>query len=240
MRQALPSYPVLLIALGAVVSACGPSAPQPKAPERITVKYVVPVLDPVQKDSETQEKGQMVIQTVPVPVMPQRTTVRSCRRIGSGNLLANVIDSKNEPRSEYEVRLTPAYEVPDALRFKILVTNRTSQVVKLESAVLRFKVDEQEYAHPEGISEAVLTPGEKKEFSAGTPSWRTFPSNATLLFGIYGVPTEFDAAGTVTKRENFEWAFKFNSQEKAEDAEVAVSSEQMTHGEANACLRPSR
>jgi hypothetical protein len=72
-------------------------------------------------------------------------------------------------------------------------------------------------------------------YAIHTPPWDAFSQNATVHFGIYGVPTELDAAGTVTKRENFEWTFKFTSREKSEQAQIAVSQQHMTESEANAC-----
>jgi len=81
-------------------------------------------------------------------------------------------------------------------------------------------------------AQTVLAPGQRKELALVAPGLAQFPSGATVAFGLYGVPVAIDQAGTVKKRDNFEWAFVLTMDERSEQAEVTVSSEWLTPDEA--------
>lgn len=221
---------ILLLAIGAS-PACQMQQAPPKAPETATVKYVLPSFMPVNAGTETQERGGVVVQMAPVPFVADRHLVKSCRE-----QQALMITNNQYP---YEVRENPAYDVAQKdVIFRVKVTNRTTQVLKLEGTVFKFIVNDQEVALDQAayapVLSSVLTPSQEKQWEITGPEWRALPTEANAHFDMFGVPTETDEAGNVTKRENFTWTFVFKAEEKAEQAQVPVNVVYMTKEQAAA------
>ncbi|MEY4545865.1 MAG: hypothetical protein RL685_2060 [Pseudomonadota bacterium] len=51
----------------------------------------------------------------------------------------------------------------------------------------------------------VLRPNDTKDFSIQGPAWDSLPRKATIGLSMFDLPTAFDEAGNVTKKENFDW-----------------------------------
>lgn len=216
--------------------ACGPP-PAARGPEQQAVSYREFTLDPVTPGTETQDKVGVVVQAVPLRLAEVARDVRRCRFAGGGSMLDNLTSKSAHDRLEYyEVRTGRVYDAPERLIFSVKVTNRLTQVLKLDSAVVRLNAaDKAVPVDTSGFSEGILVPGQQKEFQLSTDAWQAFPRDAIVHLGIYGVPTEADASGEVTKRDNFEWSFRFKVEEKTETISVPATIVQMTASQAEAC-----
>jgi hypothetical protein len=222
------------IASGGLVASCLP-ATEVKAPESREMTYFMPKLEPIQKGSETQQRGDVVIQLVPRPPEVERGAQQSCRLLGAGDVAYNLTHAGQE-QAKYEVRKIPVYTVPPSVQFVVDVTNRSNQVLKLESAVLRLNINDAEVELRGGdMTKGILAPGEQKKYVLETPASDRFPQGATFHLGIYGVPTQVDPSGSVSKRENFEWSFAFHSERMTERAAVPVTIQYLTPSQASGC-----
>lgn len=218
---------VIIIAHNLV--GCARSKPVSSAKD-LTVTVQVPTFVPAREGQETQERSGVVVQMAPPLFDVNTSTVRTCSQQKSFLVTNN--------QHDYDVEETPTYSVsPEQVVFKVNVTNRTTQVLKLFGAVFTLNVNGQAIALEPQVTQTfvsgVLTPNQSQNFDITGPRWDSLLDNSTINFAISGMPTELDQAGNVTKRENFDWTFMYSLKGKQKQDSVKHSVVTMTPSEAS-------
>jgi hypothetical protein len=245
----------ILTAAGCVMTADRqPETTPPEATTRST-SYPFPMIEPIEADTETQERSGVVVRALPTPFDVKPVPKVSCVAkptdesqsavFGKGNvpLIEITVNPEQEsaPRSPYVLTTDTVYSVtPATLDFEIEVTNRTAQVLKLEGTILRLNIDSREVAlSGEGTQpflNAVLTPNEAMSFVVNGPEWSSLENmvtdGSTIRFTLFGVPIDVDKAGNVTERGNFVWNYRAKIDTRTGEYTHSVEEVQLTDVEA--------
>lgn len=219
---------VLLLLLAGTLAGCPlfaqntSSAPPPQS---VTVSYTMPVLSLVEAGAETQEQGSVVAKMTPPGFAADRVITTKCRQLPALMVVNN--------QYSYEVVRTPVFVVrPSFIEFKVKITNKLPRVLKLEGTIIKFTVNgEERTISSDGYKEflaGVLLPNQEKEFAIQGPEWKTLSNDTVLSLSLYDMCINMDKAGVVTEKGNFEWNFRYTTEQKSSEDSVETEEVQMT------------
>jgi hypothetical protein len=207
----------------AALTACTPvTAP---APERFLFAVDLPEVSPLAQTSSTQRQGGIAITVAAarfdtvgrvectydfprlgfLEVTPEGVTTKTHQEFSEASRVVMGLRAVGAKRADAG---------PPALTFLVTIRNGMSRVFRGAGALVEFRVDN----HVEAVEkssyteflDALLPPGSETQLAIAGPPLGSLPDGSTLGVFLYDVVTAMDAAGTVTKRENFEWYYRVN------------------------------
>jgi len=182
-----------------------------KPPENITVSYQLPVIKPMAKTPQTQTKGSVTISIEIVPFTVDRM-VKQDKTIAPA-------DPTQRGYDIFEVANNPSYKVlPEAIQFIMKIRNANSDVpLHLSQIAFGLFVDGTQWDFPKEFSDTwekgLVSYVAAKEYKIVGPQLSGLYSAQIIFFSLSGVPTSYDGAGMVSKKEKFEWYFECKSEE---------------------------
>jgi hypothetical protein len=181
-----------------------------KPPENITISYALPVIKATAKTTQMQTKGGV---TITVEIVPFNATlgVKQVKTIGYA-------DPKKSGYDVYEVSNTPTYSVtPENIQFNIRIKNNEAVPLKLSDVGFALIVDGTQWSFPTGYlddwNKGLILTGFDKTYTIKGPQLQGLYAAQVVYLFLNGVPTSYDEAGNVTKKNNFEWYFECKSEE---------------------------
>lgn len=196
-----------------MVAGCLPkSSPIPPAPN-IAVSARVPRIVPVPETKEVQRRGGITIALAPTRFDTTSTAACSYGFAKTGFLMVIPAGVSRETHEKLiETRYDELAVSPGHLSFLLTVTNGMSRVFRGAGTLVQFTVDQRvqaaEQASYAEFIEALIPPRGEAQIRLRGPSLTALGEGATLGVLLYDVVVAMDAAGQVTKRENFEWFFR--------------------------------
>lgn len=192
-----------------------PAAPVTPEPKGFASKHPrIVSVDPA-RDNQLRDGVRIIV--TPTPFYFDRLTTTEFR-LQSALVMVNGGPADRRDRSE------PGYG-PEELRFKIRVSNRLPRVVRLAGTAVAFQlagrtinVPHERYAN---FLNGIILPQQEITLDLIGPSVREIVGadlnklpgdSATLALLLYDVVTATDAAGTPTRRSNFEYYYRFSLQ----------------------------
>ena len=213
-------------ALGACGNQQAAQAPTVSSTDE-TVTYSVPDVKAVTQGSEMQQKKNLIVSVVPMPFQLTDTPSKDCvpgPEQSSGGFLGELVTmNKNAPtKKPYVVTSTTGVNFsPKTLTFQVKVTNHTDQVMRLDSAVPKMIINDNEVVVSDDdakkLAAGVLVPNESHSFLIAGPDWAHNPDEAIINFSLYSMPVEIDKTGVASK-DNFTWTFAAKLEKKTTQA----------------------
>ena len=186
-----------------------------KQTENVSVSYKLPVIKPTGKTTQSQSKGGVVITAEIVPF--------SANLGFNQNKQISYADPNQPGYDVYEISNTPYYTVtPNNIQFKIRIRNNEQVPLKLSEVGFALIIDGVQWSFPQGYlddwNKGLILTGFDKEYTIRGPDLSGLYSAQVVYLFLNGVPTSYDEAGNIKKKDNFEWYFecKTESLEKQE------------------------
>ncbi|MFX1514251.1 MAG: hypothetical protein ACFFCQ_16880 [Promethearchaeota archaeon] len=233
--------PLFLIFLLIFALQCMPPTPAKVEPTQTTLSYVMPDVNILPGYSELQEKQELSISAIPITFKKIKKIKRKCEWDPGGlaKLMMNENELKPNDKTFYKVRETPYFEVePSALAFNIRIYNHLDHVIRLEGAVVAFRIDGRmvniDRANYQEFLAGIIIPRGEDEYPIYGPMIESLPSSCNIALLLYDVVTQTDDAGNPTKKSNFEWVFTYKEETKEERVNLSIKRIYMTPVEARA------
>ncbi len=185
-----------------------------KSSEKITVSYKLPVIKSTGKTTQSQTKGGVIISVEIIPFTANQN-IKQDKTI-------TYADHDKSGYDVYEVSNTPYYSVsPNNIQFKIRIRNNEQVPLKLSEVGFALIIDGTQWSFPSGYMDdwnkgLILTGFEKEYVINGSDLSGLYNAQVVYLF-LNGVPTEYNEAGSITKKDNFEWYFACKTEEVKKD-----------------------
>lgn len=213
---------LLLASITIILIACSSIKPisrtQPhfesvvKKSDTIDLSYSIPSIHLLAKTQQTQKKGGIII----TAEVQSFDTIHISKN--ETHLTNNIGDNPEFPEvinyDLYETSKTPSIKVdPENVCFNIVIRNNENVPLKLSEIGFAIIIDGIQWSFPTGYldewNKGLVLTGFEKPFKIKGPQINGLigEGQAVYLF-LNGVPTSYDQAGNVTKKENFEWYFE--------------------------------
>lgn len=201
------------------------SRPEVPLTREWTITY--PVVTPLPQTEELQRHGDISIQVAPVPARFV-TDVRcfySRLSYPLSFLMPNNVSQDTHVYFEeerYTVNALQGSDVRNAVQFLVTITNQMNRVFRGAGALVQFAVDGQnrgiDQSHYEGFVNAMIAPGGQEQINLYGPPLSEFSIQNARTSGVflYDVVTSVDNAGNVAGRQNFEWFFSVELQQRTD------------------------
>ena len=162
-------------------------------------------VSPLKETPQLQKEGSVSI-SAEIVRFSLNTATKSVKRL---------VASDNVEFDKYEISERPAYTItPENIVFNIRVMNGGKRILKLRDVALMFQVDDDVISlKDEGYEDWVnglILPGKQKSFEINGPSIKTLPDSCLVGIYLYDIPVSYDQAGTILKKQNFEWFFQYS------------------------------
>lgn len=180
-----------------------------KPSENIKVSYNLPIIKPTGKTIQSQTKGGVVITAEVIPFKAVRTVKKGNQEVAYKDV--------NKPGFDiFETPNTPEYQItPENISFKIRIRNNEQVPLKLSDIGFAIIIDGTQWSFPTGYlddwNKGMVLTGFEKEYIVRGPQLAGLYSAQVVYILLNGVPTSYDEAGSVTKKNNFEWYFECKS-----------------------------
>ena len=173
-----------------------------KQSDSIQLTYQMPFFDMASETKQLVIKGSITVSLEIQNFEADRQDTRT----------EKICPSDNPEFDKYEVKNEPSYEIsPNQVHFKMRIKNNGSRILKLREVALVFQVDGHQVSPDNEYTtkwlENMVIPGSEEDYDIPGPALSTLKGNSTVGVFLYDVPTSYDNAGTVLKKENFEWYF---------------------------------
>lgn len=208
-----------------------------KESENFIAEYYLPTIKPTTTTKQTQAKGGIIITTEIVPFNVVRDDVTA------KNVACKDMDQPGYDR--FEIKTTPNYSVKcgneNNILFKIRIRNNEQVPLVLSQIFFSLAIDGVEYSFPseakEDWNKGQIGTGYEKEYIVRGPDIKGLANAQIVRIFLNGVPTSYDKAGNVVKKDNFEWFFdcKIEKIEKPEKIEYKYVSELIEKGQCAKC-----
>ncbi|MFH1528396.1 MAG: hypothetical protein ABIG69_17460 [Bacteroidota bacterium] len=185
-----------------------------KQDENITVSYRLPVIKPTAKTTQSQTKGGVIISAEIVPFK----AIRDVKQDKS----VTYADATQPGYDNYEVSNIPYYTVtPENIQFKIRIRNNEQVPLKLSEVGFAIIIDGTQWSFPTGYlddwNKGLILTGFEKEYTINGPQFEGLYSAQVVYLFLNGVPISYNEAGSVTKKNNFEWYFECKAETVQKD-----------------------
>lgn len=182
-----------------------------KESEQIACTYKLPIIKPTGKTTQLQTKGGVTITTEIIPF----TATMSTEHERSYTYLYPGIPSGYDA---VEIINTPHYEVdPSNIAFKIRIRNNESVPLKLSEVGFALIIDGVQWSIPSGYldewNKGLILTGFDKDYTIEGPDLSGLYTAQVVYLFLNGVPTSYDEAGNITKKDNFQWYFECSTEE---------------------------
>lgn len=247
MSRLIPMIGTLL-----VFSACAPAA-QPKAPtsEVKKVTYALPVVNPVEAGSETQQIKDTIVRVVPDSFRVVEHSSQSCTFVqdaSSGSALGGLVKvnqgSPEQAMKIYAVTTEKGYEVlPPFVSFKLEIKNGTTHVLPLDGVFAKLNINSKEVnlekAGLDELHQTKLFPNDSKTITLIGPAWNPQSEKANIVFQLADVPVATDDAGKVTDVRPFTWSYQAVVEQRTVDVEKKTEERKLAPADAHAIGCPA-
>jgi hypothetical protein len=184
-----------------------------KEAQQVNLQWKMPVLTALPQTKPSQGKGGILISLAPVSYNAARLT--------------KTVDTPYRPfLADENTRYFNRSEIPHSvvepsnLRFSLTISNKLDRVFRGAGSVVSLNVNNNALAVNqsgyESLLNLIVTPRGQAQVDINGPELKTLPDSCTIALFIYDVVTDVDAAGNPTKKENFEWYFKYSTETKTE------------------------
>lgn len=169
------------------------------------VDYQVPSVTPSPGVEMNIEYKGVLIRCEIIPI--QVTTQEKIQEI------AVPVEASQYPQLDmFQIKKIPTYSTSrNNLLFKITLTNRQDRVLKLVDAPIVMLIDGDQYQLSEEVyvdwNNAMVIKGFTKEFTLMGPAFDRLTTVQKIYLSINDVPVEYDKAGNVLEKKNFDWTF---------------------------------
>jgi hypothetical protein len=176
----------------------------------VDVSYKLPLIKPTGKTEQSQTKGGVIITA---EIVPFTATVNYKRE---SNI--TYADPDQPGYDVYEVSNTPYYIVaPNNIQFRIRIRNNEQVPLKLSEVGFALIIDGVQWSFPQGYldewNKGLILTGFDKEYTINGPDLSGLYNAQVVYLFLNGVPTSYDDAGNIKKKDNFEWYFECKTQE---------------------------
>lgn len=174
-------------------------------PAPYEVTYELPVLKAVEQTKQDQVKGGVTVSCEVTPFEAVKTMYEE-KEIATAD--------PNKPGYDiYKVGTKARYEVkPGDVWFNIRIKNNQDRILKLKDVAIVMLVDGVAYNIPDEAKQdwvgGMLVKGFEKTQRIRGPKISGLATDKIVYVSINDVPTAYNAAGEVTKKENFEWYYQ--------------------------------
>lgn len=184
-----------------------------------TVTYTIPSINLIENTKQEQTKGGITItcQIVPFVVNKETSTVSS----------VFWADPAKPGYDVFQTALLPYYTVsPNQLKFNLKIKNKQDHLLKMRDVALAVLNDGLEYKVPrqymdEEWQAGNVMSGFEKNFEIPGPSIAELKAGKVIEIVINDVPVDYDAAGNVYRRANFNWTFVVNTKTESKNEAIA-------------------
>jgi len=177
-----------------------------KKAENIVCTYNLPIIKLSGNTTQTQTKGGVIITTEIVPFS-------AIRNVNQDKTIADLYPGIQPGYDAYEITNIPYFTIyPEYIQFKIRIRNNEQVPLKLGEVGFALIVDGTNWLIRNGNSDVILT-GFEKEITINGPDLNRLYTSQVMYLLLNGVPTIYDEAGNVKKKENFEWYFDCKTEE---------------------------
>ena len=214
----------------ATLIGCTPVATAPEPTREVDVGADVPLVQPASQTAETQHQGGVTITVAPTrfDTVGRTACVYRFPPTGLASLLvtppngANVQTHQRFVEVQYhDIDPFPVGSGPTTgpanLVFLVTIRNGMNRVFRGAGAVVQYNLD----SHVQAVEQSsyleflnvLIPPNNQAQVSISGPALTSLRDGATFGLFLYDVVTGIDNAGTVTKRDNFEWFFRVTRQQ---------------------------
>lgn len=186
------------------------------APTPYEVTYEIPALKAVEQTKQDQVKGGVTVSCEVTPFEAVKTMYEEKETVTA---------DPNKPGYDiFKVGTKARYEVkPDEVWFNIRIKNNQDRILKLKDVAIVMLVDGVAYNIPDEAKQdwvgGMLVKGFEKTQRIRGPKISGLATDKIVYVSVNDVPTAYNAAGDVTKKENFEWYYQV-AREKVKKQEV--------------------
>lgn len=167
-----------------------------------TIMYQSPVITLDATTPQTQKKGGVSITCELVPIT-----------VNKGSVTSETYLYRNPSKPHMDIKQVaykPSYSLtPESIQLKLTINNNQSRVLKLRDCAIVMIVDNLQYSIPqENMTQwenSNIISGFSTVINLTGPQLSTLTRPKSIEVFINDVPTSFDQAGNVLRRDNFEW-----------------------------------
>lgn len=176
-----------------------------KPSKNITVPYNLPIVTPTAKTIQMQIKNGVTISA--------EIVLFDVKRYEKQEKTITYADPDKPGYDIYEVSNSPYYKVtPEQIQFKIRIRNNEQVPLVLSQVGFSLGVDGVEFSFPteykEDWNKGLIMTGSEKEYNIKGPDLTGLHNAQVIRLFLNGVPTSYNEAGNITKKDNFEWFFE--------------------------------
>jgi hypothetical protein len=194
-----------------------------KGPEKIMVSNNIPIITPTSTTNQMQSKGGVIISVEIVPFKVENSS--------KGDSIITYADPEKRGFDIYEVRNTPISKIncegDDQIKFRIRIRNNEQVPLILSQVGFILAIDGISYSFPDNQkkewNEGLIITGEEKTYTIKGPEISGLYNAKVIRLFLNGVPTEYNEAGNVTKKNNFEWFFECKTQTVEKEEQITYS-----------------
>jgi hypothetical protein len=221
IRRSSSARTLVVMSLLALPTGCAAlvASLRPPPPEPVTVTYRMPTIMPAQGAAQQASvKGGVAITATPATYVEDAGTTSDEIETGRGISCTRARTGGVEVTPVRFLRRTtrPTFDVtPSHLVFLVKITNQMPRVFRGAGTIVQFNVagnlvsvDRSQYSE---LSNLMLPPRNEAELHLVGPLLSSIPEGSTIGLFLYDVVTNTDAAGNVTKKQNFEWYYTYRS-----------------------------
>ncbi|GAB4500442.1 MAG: hypothetical protein OHK0019_38860 [Saprospiraceae bacterium] len=185
-------------------------------PTPYEITYELPALKAVEQTKQDQVKGGVTVSCEVTPFEAVKTMYEEKEIVTA---------DPNKPGYDiFKVHAKARYEVkPDDVWFNIRIKNNQDRILKLKDVAIVILVDGVAYNIPDEAKQewvgGMLVKGFEKTQKIKGPKISGLATDKIVYVSINDVPTAYNAAGEVTKKENFEWYYQV-TREKVKKQEM--------------------
>lgn len=189
-------------------------------PTPYEITYELPVLKAVEQTKQDQVKGGVTISCEVTPFEAVKTMYEE-KEIATADPIKPGYDI-------YKVGTKARYEVkPDDVWFNIRIKNNQDRILKLKDVAIVMLIDGVAYNIPDEAKQdwvgGMLVKGFEKTQRIRGPKISGLATDKIVYVSINDVPTAYNAAGEVTKKENFEWYYQVTKQKVTKQEMIEYS-----------------
>jgi len=189
-------------------------------PTPYEVTYELPVLKALEQTKQDQVKGGVIVSCEVTPFEAVKTMYEE-KEIATAD--------PNKPGYDiYKVSAKARYEVkPDDVWFNIKIKNNQDRILKLKDVAIVLLIDGVAYNIPDEAKQdwvgGMLVKGFEKTQRIRGPKISGLATDKIVYVSINDVPTAYNAAGEVTKKDNFEWYYQVTRQKVTKQEMIEYS-----------------
>lgn len=127
---------------------------------------------------------------------------------------------------KFEIRTSKSASIyPERIIFNLDIRNNSGQILRLHEIGLALLIDGENYVLDtkndiKGWENGMILNGFSKSYAIYGPTIKSIGDSKLFAIILQGVPTMYDDAGVVSKRETFEWTYSLSLIPKSEEIDV--------------------